>query len=1166
MKGQSYSLRSAPSALLPVATAVLAVGVFIAEAMTAMKLTVAICYVIVVLLAGRFSSARSIVLVGAGCVGLTLLAFFLPGFSETEAGGVGIKASISAAVIGLTTFLVIERHRATDALREGEEQWREVFEHNPVMYFVVNPVGTVLSVNGFGATQLGYTVDDLVGKSVRGIFLEEDWEAVKDQLVTCAEHLGHSHHWEIRKIRKDGSLFWVRENAKAVRRSEDDVIVLIACEDITERRRGGQRAAAQYAVTRVLAEAASLAAAAPQVLRAIGENLEWDWGAFWSFQRDDAPPLRCDCLWHASDIETAEFDAISQRRTLRAWEGRLGQVWRTASPSWIIDASAEPGFLRAEAASRAALHGGVIFPIMLDTEALGVVEFFSRAARERDEEQLATLSAIGSQIGQFIKRSSAEAALRASEERWRKLFETSAAGMALTRLDGVFTAANPALQRMLDRTEAEIVGHSVLELNHPDERAATAEALARYQAGTLTERNVEKKYSKKDGTPVWLNITNTVVPATETAPAILLAVYVDVTARVQAEAALRTSEERWRAVFENAPVGIATEPLDGGATNRNPGNPALQRLLGYSESELQKLSVFNFTHEDDVEETRKLRDAVVTGRQPSYRLEKRYRRKDGTIVWADASVSMVPAMDSTPAFLAIMVIDITDRKVAEAALRASEERWRALFETAPVGIAVLDFERRAYLAANGSFQRMTGYTENDLRQLTALDVTHEDDRAVAQKRIDDGVIGVLQKRYRRKDRGVVWADVSAFVVPATDSTPAFRGAVIVDITDRKRAEDALRRSEAYLNKVFETMPDGVAIIGRNYRYERVNPVYEDRTGLSCEQIVGMHIADINGVEAFNETIKPELDRCFAGEHVSYGRWSTRFAPGERYHAITYAPLFVSESRQPDAVLAITRDLTEYMQASEALRQAEADLARLNRIMLLGEMTASIAHEVNQPISAVITNANAGLRWLGARQPDLDEVRQALGRIVRDGTRAGEVIGRIRALVRKLPPRGDPLDINEAIRDVIALTQTEMQRNGVNLQSRLASGLPLVFADRVQLQQVIINLIINAVEAMSGASDRPRHLTIISGKEGANDLFVEVQDTGTGLDLKKIDRLFQSFYTTKPEGIGMGLAISRSIVEAHGGRLTAAPNQPHGAVFRFILPLEGKPYDDPQPRC
>ena len=288
MRLQARSWRSATSALLPVATAALAAGVFAAEAITSMKLVVAVCYVVVVLLAARFSSARGIVLVGAGCVGLTLLAFFLPGFSETEGGGTGIKASISAAVIGLATFLVTEQKRATEALRESEEQWREVFEHNPVMYFMVSPTGTVLSVNAFGAAQLGYTAAELIGQSVLNVFFEEDRELVKSHVATCLGELGRPHSWEIRKIRKDGTMIWVRENAKAVRRSGNDAIILIACEDITERRRAEQRRDALYAVTRVLAEADSLTAAAPHFLRAIGENLEWDWGALWSFDRERA--------------------------------------------------------------------------------------------------------------------------------------------------------------------------------------------------------------------------------------------------------------------------------------------------------------------------------------------------------------------------------------------------------------------------------------------------------------------------------------------------------------------------------------------------------------------------------------------------------------------------------------------------------------------------------------------------------------------------------------------------------------------------------------------------------------------------------------------------------------------------------------------------------------
>jgi PAS domain S-box-containing protein len=260
-------------------------------------------------------------------------------------------------------------------------------------------------------------------------------------------------------------------------------------------------------------------------------------------------------------------------------------------------------------------------------------------------------------------------------------------------------------------------------------------------------------------------------------------------------------------------------------------------------------------------------------------------------------------------------------------------------------------------------------------------------------------------------------------------------------------------------------------------------------------------------------------------------------------------------------VAFVLDLTDRKHAQEALQNAQAELAHVTRLTTVGALTAAIAHEINQPIAATVANANAGMHWLAAQPPNLEEACQALGRIVRDGNRATEVMGRIRALVKKTPPRRERLDINQVVLEVISLTQGELQRNRVELQTQLAGNLPAVPGDRVQLQQIILNLILNAVEAMSELADSPRKLVVGSAASNSHDVLVEVRDSGPGLKTANLDRLFDSFYTTKPNGMGMGLAISRSIAEAHGGRLWATPNEPHGAVFCFTLPTDDRDMPD-----
>jgi PAS domain S-box-containing protein len=264
---------------------------------------------------------------------------------------------------------------------------------------------------------------------------------------------------------------------------------------------------------------------------------------------------------------------------------------------------------------------------------------------------------------------------------------------------------------------------------------------------------------------------------------------------------------------------------------------------------------------------------------------------------------------------------------------------------------------------------------------------------------------------------------------------------------------------------------------------------------------------------------------------------------------------------PDEGVAFVLDLTDRKRAEweaheseRRYHEAQMELAHANRVATLGQLSASIAHEINQPIAAAVNNASAALRWLGKEPPDLEQARQALNRIFKNGNRASEVIGRMRALLKKAPLHKEDVDINEAIIEVIALTRGEITKNGISVQTQHAEGLPFICGDRVQLQQVILNLIINAVEAMSSVGEGPRELIISTGETESNRVLVAIRDSGPVLTPASLERVFDAFYTTKPGGLGMGLSICRSIIEAHGGQLWASVNVPRGAVFQFTVPV------------
>jgi PAS domain S-box-containing protein len=635
---------------------------------------------------------------------------------------------------------------------------------------------------------------------------------------------------------------------------------------------------------------------------------------------------------------------------------------------------------------------------------------------------------------------------------------------------------------------------------------------------------------------------------------------VDIDERKKAEDLLRRSEAHLAEAQRLTHIGVA-------AYNETAilyGSEETFRIWGFDPAQgvPSREAMFQRIHPDDLDRMQAEVQRAL-GEKRRYSIEYRLVLPDGTVKHLESIGE--PEFSASGELVEIVAtqIDVTERRHAEDALREREAQLfearrelRQMIDTIPIPLASYSADYRRDFV-NVAWKQYTGLSDEAALGTEWSAVAHPDHISTGEKMWRDalatGEPWHAEERVRRADGQYLWFAIDRVAARDENGKIIKWYGTAYEIDGRKRAEDALRESEAKFRDYAETASDWFWEIGPDYKFT-----------LLTENAFGSRSADRIGTKCWDHAldleIEPEKWRLV---------WATLDAH-ESFRDFVYctvdgsgAPMYVRVSGKPvfdssgkflgyrgtgTDVTAIVRG----QRAEASLQTVQAELAHVSRVMTLGQLTASIAHEVNQPIGSARNNARAALNFLDRSPPDLGEVREALGCIVADADRAGGIIDRIRDQIKKVPPRSDPFDLNRALEEVIGLAQSMITENGVSVQSRLASGMAPVHGDRVQLQQVVLNLILNAVEAMRSVEANERQLLISTDQSEANGTLVAVRDSGPGIDPKHLELVFEAFYSTK-SGMGMGLSICRSIIAAHGGRLWAAATEPRGALFQFTLP-------------
>jgi PAS domain S-box-containing protein len=841
-------------------------------------------------------------------------------------------------------------------------------------------------------------------------------------------------------------------------------------------------------------------------------------------------------------------------------ESVLHYVFRTREPAILHDASAENPFSGDEYLRRHRVRSLLCMPLLKQSRLVGVIYLENNLAPGVfDPARMAVLKLLASAAAISLENARLYRDLQEREARVRRLVESNIVGIVSWHADGRILEANDEFLRIVgyDREDLDSGRMRWTDLTPAEWHDRDDQALAEIREGGAVQAH-ERDYLKKDGSRVPVLAAGAVFDA---APDEGVAFVLDLTEQRRAEQAQRESERESRLIVDTIPGMVALLSPTGWV---EVVNHQLLDFFGQTLEELRDWGTNGTVHPEDMPHVADVFTRAIGAGSP-YIIVQRFRRSDGVYRWFENRG--FPLRDTAGRITrwCVLLTDIDEQKRAEEALAASERNLQLIIDTIPAMVwsalpdGTADFFNQHYL-------EFVGLTTEEAAGWGWTVALHPDDMdglaGVWMHSMATGEPGEAEARMRRHDGEYSWFLFRTSPLRDEGGGIVKWYGVNTNIEDRKRAEGELRRaydSFADAQRLSHTGSFVTDLVGDDHTWsEETYRIFEFEPGTKVTVQRVRDIVHPDDLPSFDSMIA----RGISGADVGFSfRLLTARAAVKHIRGVAHV---VEQVQGRPMFVGALQDVTETVVAEEALDRARSELAHVARVATMSALTASIAHEVNQPLSGIITNASTCLRMLDADPPDLAGARETARRTIRDGNRASDVINRLRTLFSRREFTLEPVDLNEAIQEVVALSSGDLQRSRVILQPELADDLPSVIGDRVQLQQVVLNLLLNAVDAMSRVDDRPRFLLIRTEREDGDHARVTVRDSGTGVGFQDMDKCFNAFYTTKAGGMGVGLSVSRSIVERHRGRIWAEANEGPGTTFIFSIPCRpGSSADAPR---